>query len=185
MYCVQREGMPELSWWGTLEWSPRQKRQLLTIFTYFLVGKVAEIFMKQSWQPGLSFPQEFTPRVSLRQVLPCKSHSSGAKVARFCRDKRSVRGCNVVTLRIDEQSVGKSRLLFLEWQPGLHSSGLLHLLVLRPATWSGRFWTVCRDLLTVIDGFCLHVKESPHRTRSCFFCPLTESSTFPLQTHMV
>ncbi len=37
--------MPELFWWGRLEWSPRQKRQLLTVFTYFLASKAVEIFI--------------------------------------------------------------------------------------------------------------------------------------------
>ncbi len=45
-----------------------KNRQFWAVFTYFLLSKVAEIFMRQSWQQGLSFPQEITPRVFLRQM---------------------------------------------------------------------------------------------------------------------
>ena len=167
---------PELFWWGSLEWSP--KRQLLAVFTYFLVSKVAEIFMRPSWQPGSSVPVGFMACIPLHLVLQCKTQSSGAKAAWCCEGtKEAWEGA--MRWHFTSTAVGKSRLPFLEWQPGLHSSGLLLLLVLRPATWSWKLWTVWQDLPSVVDGFSLHVTVSPLRTLSCFLCPLTKLSTSP------
>ncbi len=56
--------MLELFWWGRLEWSPCQKRQFGADFTSLLLSKVAEIFMRQSWQPDSSFPVGLCPESS-------------------------------------------------------------------------------------------------------------------------
>ncbi len=46
--------------------------------------KWTETFTEQSQPPGPSFPPGFTLRVIRCYVLPCKTLSSGPKVARFC-----------------------------------------------------------------------------------------------------
>ncbi len=53
--------------------------------------KSTETFTEQSQPPGPSFPSGFTPRVIRRYALPCKTLSSGPKVARFCEGVKKVR----------------------------------------------------------------------------------------------
>ena len=52
--------------------------------------KWTETFMKQFQPPGPSFPPGFTSRVIWRYALPCKTLSSGPKVARFCEEVNKV-----------------------------------------------------------------------------------------------
>ncbi len=67
------------------------KRLKIWLFQGQTLMKWTETFTEQSQPLGPSFPPGFTPRVLRRYALPCKTLSSGSKVARFCEGVKKPR----------------------------------------------------------------------------------------------
>ncbi len=118
----------ECSKWDQLEREACQRGWKIGSFRGQTLMKWTEAFMEQSQPLGPSFPPGFTPRVLRRYVLPCKTLSSGPKVARFCE---GVKKHNRVTIwQVNKIQCRQSANLIL-----------ILLILLMTAIWSTKLWT--------------------------------------------
>ncbi len=123
-YRASLLGLPilvlECSKWDQLEREACQRGWKFGFFRRQTLMKWTETVTEQSRPPGPSFPPGFTPQVLWRYALPCKTLSSGPKVARFCEgDEKSKTECE----RVTTQQVNKTHR---------RQSAILGLIVLSP-----------------------------------------------------
>ena len=98
-----------------LERETCQRGRKFGFFSGQTLMKWTETFTEQSQPLGPSFPPGFTPRVLRHYAPPCKTLSSGPRVARFCEGvKKARQGDHSTSKQNASPTVGNSQPHHLE-----------------------------------------------------------------------